>query len=138
MYPQSGINDAASTIRGDAIRLGTLTLNPYANIEARPSKSFDFVSFYFGCRELVVSPQVPSIPLGCTIAVTGFDINGKQIPEASYSYSPSNSLGSPMALVGLPITFRNMKNVTIGVATSSLDTTTTILVLDDVVHCNYS
>ena len=137
MIPHSGKDSVAASITNDVVTFGGLTLNPFASILASPSKSFDLQSFYFGCGELVSNPQIPSIPLGCSIAVTGFDQRGKQIPVAMFSYSPNNLLGSPMALAALPATFKNAKNVTLGVATSSLDTASTLLIVDDVTHCNY-
>ncbi|EXJ92616.1 hypothetical protein A1O3_01168 [Capronia epimyces CBS 606.96] len=138
VYPSSGANDATAALSTDLIRLGTLSLTPYGSIIASPSTSFDLTSFSFGCGQFQANPQAPGVPVGCAISVTGFDISDQQIPEATFSYAPPDLLGSHMVLATLPSTFRGLKNVTLGVAASSLLVPTTLLDIDDVKHCNYS
>ena len=75
---------------------------------------------------------------GGTIAVTGFNVDGNQVPTVSLSYAPVGALNQPLKLATLPDAYKNLQNVSIGVATSSPITERTYIALDDVKHTNYS
>lgn len=78
-----------------------------------------------------------STALACTIALTGYDIWGKQIGMQTLSYAPE-SVNAPASFFQLPSQFSNLKNVTFGIVGTSLDAPdTAVIELDDVVHCNY-
>ena len=62
------------------VTMGQVTLTPFGTISTGPGvKSFDLSSFYFGCVIDLQNSQVTTSE-GCTIAVTGYHVNGKQVP----------------------------------------------------------
>ncbi|KAJ9608348.1 hypothetical protein H2200_007336 [Cladophialophora chaetospira] len=139
VYPQSGSNVASATIVTDAIQIGQATLQPFGTIVASPSQSFDLEEAWFACVLLQGSPQVASVPVGCTISVAGFGKDNMPVPAVSFSFSPPNPLGSSMTYFQLPYTFRYLKNATFGIATTSfIPPPNTVLYLDSVKHCNYN
>ena len=121
----------------DELQLGSLSLTPFGNLVAATSTEiFNLYSFYFGCV-LDDHTDAATTSEACTLAVTGFYANGKQAPEVTYAYSPTNDLAAPMNLAVLPASYLAMKNVTIGVAGASVLAAQTVLFIDNVVHCNY-
>ncbi|KAI1268164.1 hypothetical protein F5Y18DRAFT_377618 [Xylariaceae sp. FL1019] len=136
VIPESGDQIAATGPSSDLLQIGVVTLTPFGNIVASPAKSFDLYSFYFGC---VFNPQENffSVATGCTITITGFDTKGVQLPPITVAYTPSNPLRSPMDLVTLPDSYRNIKNITIGLPVSLPTPLFTALLVDDVKHCNH-
>ena len=130
-------NIAAATIRNDLLA-GGITIQPFGNITASPSQAFDLFDARLACTTFNTNPQIPGVPLACTVTVTAVDKDNNPIPEATFSFSPTNLLSNPMVNIQLPNTFRHLKSVTFGVATSSLLPATTVLFLDNVRHCNYS
>ena len=99
-------------------------------------KSFDLQSFYFGLGTDTGTTE--GLAQGGTIAVTGFDINDKQVPTVSLSYAPQGAQNQPLKLATFPNTYKNLKNVSIGVATSEPVTERTYIALDNVKHINNS
>ena len=75
---------------------------------------------------------------GGTLSVTGFDVNGNQIPTVSLSYAPEGAQNQPLKFATFPDTYKNLQNVSIGVADSEPIAERTYIALDDVVHTNYS
>ena len=121
----------------DLLQLGQLTLNTYAQLQRGPGvKSFDLKEFYFGLGTDTGSTE--GLAQGGTIAVTGFDVNGKQVPTVSLSYSPPGTQNQPLKLAVLPSSYKNLQNVSIGVATSAPISERTYIAFDDVKHINYS
>ena len=72
------------------------------------------------------------------MSITGFDVKGKQVPTYGVNYAPQGKQNQPLKFVKLPNTFRNLANVSIGVAVSEPLTERTYIGLDDVKHTNYS
>ncbi|KIW73561.1 hypothetical protein PV04_01666 [Phialophora macrospora] len=138
IIPQSSPNLASATILNDLLQLGPLTLQPFGNITASPSKYFDIYSGWLACTLMQGSSQVPGLPLGCTVTVSGIDKDSNTVPAYTTSFSPTNVLANPMAFFQLPDSFRNLISVTFGVATSGLLPATTALFLDNVSMCTYS
>ena len=99
-------------------------------------KSFDLTSFYFGLGTDTGSTE--GLAQGGTVSVTGFDVNGNQIPTVSLSYAPEGIQNQPLKLATFPDTYKNLQNVSLGVATSEPLTERTYIALDDIAHTNYS
>lgn len=137
VIPHSDGQDIVVGVGNDATQLGSVTLNPFGNIVASPSKSFDLYSFWFGCGSNLEQPAA-SVSIGCVLSVTGFNIAGQQLPVATFSYAPTNPTAAPMVLAALPATYRGLKNVTLGLAVGTGTSTTSAIWVDDVTHCNYS
>jgi len=72
----------------------------------------------------------------CTISVTGYYATGQIVTVATFSFAPSTT-PSPMNLATLPLTFSGLKNVTFGVAGSSVAVATSVLLVDNLAHCDY-
>ena len=137
MIPHSPKHHAGAAGPIDLLQLGQFTLNTYAQLVRGPGvKSFDLKSFYFGLGTDTGTTE--GLAQGGTIAVTGFDIEGKQVPTVSLSYAPPGTQNQPLKLAKLPDTYKNLANVSIGVATSSPISERTYIALDDVVHINYT
>ncbi|KAI4187016.1 MAG: hypothetical protein L6R41_003094 [Letrouitia leprolyta] len=99
-------------------------------------KSFNLQSFYSGLG--TDTGSTAGLAQGGTIAVTDFDVNGKQVPTVSLSYAPVGTLNQPLKYAVLPDSYKNLVNVSIGVATSAPITERTYIALDDVKHVNNS
>ncbi|KAG7004938.1 hypothetical protein G7Y79_00022g051590 [Physcia stellaris] len=137
VVPHSKPQQAGAAGPIDLLQLGQLTLNTYAQLVRGPGvKSFDLQSFYFGLGTDTGTTE--GLAQGGTLAVTGFDVKGNQVPTVSLSYAPKGSQNQPLKLAVLPSSYRNLANVSIGVATSSPLTERTYIALDDVKHVNYS
>ena len=133
--PHSKPHQAGAAGPIDLLQLGQVTLNTYAQLVRGPGvSSFDLQSFYFGLGTDTGTTE--GLAQGGTIAVTGFDVNGNQVPTVSLSYAPQGSQNQPLKLAVLPDSYRNLANVSIGVATSSPVTERTYIALDDVQHVN--
>ncbi|KAI4238218.1 MAG: hypothetical protein L6R40_005758 [Gallowayella cf. fulva] len=127
--------DAAAPI--DLLRLGQLNLNTFAQLKRGPGvKTFVLKSFYFGIG--TDTGTIEGLAQGGTIAVTRFDVKGKQVPTVSLSYVLKGSQNQPLKLAVLPGSYQNLANVSIGVATSAPVTERTYIALDDVRHVNYT
>ena len=94
------------------------------------------MSFYFGLGTDTGTTE--GLAQGGTVAVSGFDVNGNQVPTVSLSYAPVGSQHQPLKFAELPPSYKNLQNVSIGVATSEPLTERTYIALDDVKHVNYS
>lgn len=135
VVPHSKPQQAGAAGPIDLLQLGDLTLNTYAQLVRGPGvKSFALKSFYFGLG--TDTGSTAGLAQGGTVAVTGFDVNGNQVPTVSLSYAPEAALNQPLKLATLPSTYTNLANVSIGVATSEPITERTYIALDDVVHVN--
>ena len=99
-------------------------------------KSFDLTSLYFGLGTDTGTTE--GLAQGGTLAVTGFDVNGKQIPTVSLAYAPQGKQNQPLKFAKFPNSYKNLQNVSIGVAVSEPLTERTYIALDDVAHTNYS
>ncbi|KAL8821130.1 MAG: hypothetical protein Q9223_000785 [Gallowayella weberi] len=121
----------------DLLQLGQLTLNTDVQLVRGPSiKSFDPKSFYYGLG--TDTGTIEEIAQGGTLCIVGFDVNGKVVPTESLSYAPQGSQNQPLVLATFPDSYKNLLNVSIGVATSSPVTERTYIALDNVVHINHS
>ncbi|CAF9921133.1 MAG: hypothetical protein HETSPECPRED_004445 [Heterodermia speciosa] len=137
VVPHSPPHHAGAAGPIDLLQLGTITLNTYAQLVRGPGvKSFDLQSLYFGLGTDTGSTE--GLAQGGTLAVTGFDINDKQIPTVSLSYAPVGSQNQPLKFATFPDTYKNLKNASIGVATSEPVTERTYIALDNVKHINHS
>ncbi|EXJ64068.1 hypothetical protein A1O7_00404 [Cladophialophora yegresii CBS 114405] len=136
--PKSSPNVASSTIVNDLIQAGQLTLQPFGNITASPSKYFDIYSGWLACVLMNGIPQAPAVPSGCTVTVTGVGKDNNVVPAYTVSFSPTNLLATSMVFFQLPDTFRNLISVTFGIATSTVSPELTVLLLDNLSVCSYS
>lgn len=67
-----------------------------------------------------------------------FYLNGTQVPEvATCGFSPSNETAATMTLATLPGSYQELNNVTIAVTTADPVAVDTVLLLDDLTHCNF-
>lgn len=115
-----------------------LGITPFGTITTGSGvKSFDLRSFYFACGDATANTLV-GVAESCTLAVTGYYAKGGQAPEATFAFANTNAPNNAMVLAELPLTYVGLKNVTIGVANGAVTTATTIIAVDDLVHCNYS
>lgn len=126
-----------TTVNQDLTAGHVVTLNPFGTISAQATRYFGLYSFWFGCSVAKGTPAVPTTQ-GCTLSVTGVDGNGKALPEAVYSFSPTSVSSAPMVEAVLPALYGRVLNVTIAVATASVSTVDAVLVVDDVYHCNFN
>lgn len=101
------------------------------------TKYFDLISFYFACSQWPVG-----VAKGCTIAATGYDLNGDMVGEASFVYAVTIAQEAtarvPMYKAVLPDSFRGLVNATVLVANSETLAVVTTLSIDSVEHVNYS
>jgi len=77
------------------------------------------------------------VAVGRDISVTGYDIYGKLVGDASYNYAPATLMQAPMARAVMPSYFVGLQNITFGISTSTITPTETALLLDNVTHINY-
>ncbi|KAG8530327.1 uncharacterized protein KY384_004829 [Bacidia gigantensis] len=137
VVPHSKPHQAGAAGPIDLLQLGTLTLNTYAQLVRGPGvKSFDLQSLYFGLGTDTGTTE--GLAQGGVLSVTGFDVNGEQIPTQTLSYAPTGSQNQPLKFATFPDTYKNLANVSIGVAVSEPLTERTYIALDDVKHVNYS
>ena len=112
-------------------------MNTYAQLVRGPGvQSFDLQSFWFGLGTDTGTTE--GLAQGGTVSVTGFDVNGKEVPTVSLSYAPKGAQNQPLIFAELPDSYKNLANVSIGVATSEPVTERTYIALDDVKHVNNS
>ncbi|EMC95473.1 hypothetical protein BAUCODRAFT_149440 [Baudoinia panamericana UAMH 10762] len=138
IVPKSLPNNAVATLSQDILELGSLSLNPFGTIAAASgTKSFNLVSFYFGCL-LSSKTGAADLSEGCTVAVTGYYTNGQQAPEVTFAFAPTSPNAAPLNLATLPSTYTGLKNVTFGIANAAVQQQDTDFVVDNLVHCNYS
>ena len=78
---------------------------------------FDFQSFYFGC---VLSSQetATGVPQSCTVTVTGFDKNGKQVAKQSFPFV-ANALSQQMIKATL-VGFTGLQTASFSIASNLL------------------
>lgn len=99
-------------------------------------KSFDLKSLYLGLGTDTGTTE--GLAQGGTVSATGFDVNGKQVPTQSLTYAPQGKQNQPLKFFTFPDTWKNLQNVSLGVAVSEPLTERTYIALDDVAHVNYS
>ncbi|KAK5121677.1 hypothetical protein LTR85_004849 [Meristemomyces frigidus] len=125
--PHVATYSIASQLEGKTATIATTTQTKY----------FDLISFYFGCSQWPVG-----VAEGCTIAVTGYDVNGNMVGEAPFVFAVTiaqeRSGRVPMYKAVLPDSFRGLVNATVLIANSETLAVITTLSLDSVEHVNYS
>ncbi|KAI4252930.1 MAG: hypothetical protein LQ352_004002 [Teloschistes flavicans] len=137
VVPHSKPQQAGAAGPIDLLQLGVLTLNTFYQLKAGPGvKSFDLKSFWFGLGTDTGTTE--GLAQGGTVSVVGFDQTGKQVPVVSLSYAPEGAQNQPLVFATLPDTYKNLVNVSIGVATSEPVSERTYIALDDVIHINHS
>ncbi|KAL8747290.1 MAG: hypothetical protein Q9190_000796 [Brigantiaea leucoxantha] len=137
VVPHSPPHQAGAAGPIDLLQLGTITLNTYAQLKTGPGvKSFDLQSFYFGLG--TDTGTTAGLAQGGTLAVTGFNTQGQQVPTVSLAYAPIGSLNQPLKFATFPDSYKNLVNVSIGVAVSEPLTERTYIALDNVKHINHS
>ncbi|KAL8799660.1 MAG: hypothetical protein Q9182_005730 [Xanthomendoza sp. 2 TL-2023] len=137
VVPHSKPQQAGAAGPIDLLQLGQLTLNTYVQLVRGPGvRSFDLKSLYYGLGTDTGTTE--GLAQGGTLSVVGFDVNGNEVPTQSLSYAPKGSQNQPLVFATFPDSYKNLQNVSIGVATSSPVTERTYIALDDVVHINHS
>lgn len=99
---------------------------------ADKTKAFDLNSVSFAC--VTLSPKAGDTPRACELTVTGYDASGKQVKQVKHAYDPGRVAPAAMKFVEFK-GFSKLRRVTFSV-TSELKLFT-VLILDDVVHCDY-
>ncbi|KAF2150528.1 hypothetical protein K461DRAFT_295799 [Myriangium duriaei CBS 260.36] len=133
--PHSGNQFAVAGGVADLEQVGTLTLNPFANITRGPGVgSFDLEFFYFGFSNR--DETSATIAVEGTLYVLGYDIYGKQIGPASFKFVPTSVLDAPPVRADTSI-FKNLDSVIIAVEKTAVSAALAHTVLDDVYHINY-
>ena len=99
-------------------------------------KSFDLTSFYYGLGTDTGTTE--GLAQGGTLSVVGFDVNGNEVPTVTLAYAPKGVQNQPLVFGQLPDSYKNLQNVSIGVADSEPVAERTYIALDDVIHTNYS
>lgn len=128
-------NAAVLTARDDLTQ-GTI-INPTATAtKSAAIKYFSLLSFFFGCVEADAT-GLANTAIGCDISVTGYNIYGEMVGEASFNYAPSAVMQAPMARADLPSTFVEVVSFTLGISTSTVTPALTALLFDNVTHINY-
>ena len=115
-----------------------ISFSPFGQIAICSSvRSFDLQFFYFACKDATVTDAI-GLAESCTMAVSGFDVDGSQAPVQTYAFANTNPPNDSMALAALPPRHRGLRNVTFGIANVATETSTTVLAVVDVKHCTYS
>lgn len=129
--------NAATISERNILQTGKLSVNPTATVFKDGNiKYFKLDQFFFGCTGNT-GENAANVAVGCGISVTGYDIYGKMVGDASYNYAPATLMQAPMVRAVLPSYFVGLQNVTFGISTSSITPTETALLLDNVTHTNY-
>lgn len=137
MVPHSKPQQAGAAAPIDLLQLGQLTLNTYAQLVRGPGvKSFDLSSFWFGFGTDTGTTE--GLAQGAVLSVVGYDVKGNQVGAATFAYAPKGAQNQPLIFATLPKTFKNLQNVTLGVAVGEPITERTYIAVDDVKHTNYS
>ncbi|KAH9890312.1 hypothetical protein F4778DRAFT_796575 [Xylariomycetidae sp. FL2044] len=134
--PSSGQNTAGTGIATQLTSIGNIALFPFGYILATPSTAFDLSSFSFGCAINTETVQVPT-PTSCIITVTGFNVDGQQLPAETFTFVPTNVIADTPAVAVLPPSYTRLQNITIGL-TGSVMPALSVLVIDDVQRCTYT
>lgn len=77
------------------------------------------------------------VAVGCDIAVTGYDYNGKMVGTAAYNFAPTSLTDAPLVKAVLPPQFVGLVNFTMGISSGSVSPALTVLAVDNVTHINY-
>lgn len=129
-------NQATVSLRND-LQTGETSLSPSATaFKDGNIKYFDLKSFFFGCTGQLVA-NAADVAMGCSIAVTAYDIDGKMVGGAPFNFAPTSLTNAPMAKAVLPSQFVRLVNYTVGIATGTLTPALTVLGIDNVTHVNY-
>ncbi|KAK5121802.1 hypothetical protein LTR85_004677 [Meristemomyces frigidus] len=134
----SANNVAQASLNQDLFTNGfTADFRPFGRVERGPNtQAFDLCSFFFACSENT-GTTAASEAESCTIAVQGFYVRGQETPEARFQFAANMaSPNNPMVLAELPVTFVGLQNVTFGIVSSATGAPSTVLSIDDLVHCN--
>lgn len=136
VVPVSAPNLATFTLV-NTLAMGAVTTNPFSVITTSGSTaSFDFLYFYFACGQ-VTGTNLAGVATGCGITITGFCKNGQRAPDASFNYAPTSTNNAPLTLATLPLYYVDLKNVTIAISTSTVLTSATLFLMDNLAHRNY-
>lgn len=136
---QSGKNVIGGALVGN-LAAGSIQVAASGSIvgtEASPY--FDLSSLYYACYVYAGPQTLTTLASPCTLAISGFDYQDRAVSAAGIAYTPGSAV-----LTKTPMLFQHfsqfvkMKNVTIGVASASPATALGVLILDDIVHCNYA
>jgi hypothetical protein len=134
--PPSLPNSAAFELE-NSLTSGQVSLNPVATLKrASGTKHFDLIQFYFACLTTNCQSLV-DVPAGCGISVTGYNIAGQMVAEASFNYAPTLIENAPYAKAALPASFIGLQNITFGIADASVAVSLTVMAIDNVSHINY-
>jgi len=129
-------NAATISVR-NVLQTGELSVNPTATVFKDGNiKYFTALQFFLGCTDNT-GENAANVAMGCGISVTGYDIYGKMVGDASYNYAPATLMQAPMARAVLPSYFVGLQNITFRISTSTITPTETALLLDNVTHINY-
>jgi len=69
--------------------------------------------------------------------VTGYDVKGNMVGEASFNYAPGALVQAAMAKAELPSGFAQFVSFTLGISTSMVEPAVTALLFDNVTHVSY-
>lgn len=130
-------NAAVLSVRNDLTTPNSNALNPTATATKSPAiKYFSLLSFFFGCVE-ASAESTANTAVGCDISVTGYNVEGNMVGEASFNYAPGALVQAAMAKAELPTGFAQVVSFTLGISTSTVGPAATALLFDNVTHVNY-
>lgn len=121
-----------------------IALFPSGTLSAPAGKYFDLVELYYGCKINTLQTNIAS-SVRCSFSATGFNYLDQPVSEETFTYVPISG-NAPLGLGGILNAdmsfkqfdkFKKMKNVTITLASSSLMAPSSVILLDNVKHCDY-
>jgi hypothetical protein len=88
-----------------------LSVTPFGTIAAGPDiRAFDLHSFYLACNTITENSLL-GVAESCTIAVTGYYVDGMQAPEVTFAFADTEGESNVMVLAELPGTYVGLINV---------------------------
>lgn len=122
-----------------------IALFPSGTLSAPEGKYFDLLELYFGCKINTAQTLVASANR-CDFSATGFNHLDQPVSEETFTYVPISGTG-PLGLGAILNAdmsfkqfdkFKKMKNVTITLAGASTMAPSSVILLDNVKHCDYN
>lgn len=98
---------------------------------------YQLQSFYFGCS-LSDAQGAATAPVACTVTLTGFDGNNKQVGSQSFSFTPTGAVTSNMQLAKVTkIPKTKLIDFSTAVASTALGGNTVVTLFDNVTYAQF-
>ena len=95
---------------------------PALSTKGTSTKSFDLISFYYGCLTTTETSQ-GQVATSCTFSISGVKAStGAAVAPVAFRFTPTLGvlLGSPMQKATLPSTFTGLRSATIQLLSSGI------------------